>query len=516
VGYYPESYIKMTYRIKIYLLLAGIILSALCLRSYKINSRWQGGHIGFNGAYYSMVARNHLRYGFLKTRFMSMRNTYFNPSEMKYNLHHPPLVGILTALSFSWFGESERAARFIPIVFSLASIVIIFLLVRELWGDKIALWASFFTAIMPMDVFYGPQVEVFGSLVLFFILVSYLTYRKWRQKSSVGYLVLSLLCFLIAICTEWTGYYILILIGIEEISGRRHNRNFSPLLLSYIIIGIGGFILYLNTIRVIAGSIFGGGWIDSLLFRLNITAKSSLSSFTFSAYILKLGIYLFSYFGSPILLLSAIGFLQLFSSIKEKQKKAKNMLTANLLVLGWLHPLFFKNAVYIHSYTLFNLTPSFALLSAIGIVGIQNYLIRNKIRWQQLFLSSILILCVVNTGTNLAYQYKKMNKIERYQLGHLIKEKTKPNEITITSFVATRECEYYADRNVIYGIKTIEEFLTIIDHYSANPPACYITNSSSQWQSKLTLYLSKKHPFLREGPYLLFDLRKNRFPKQVS
>jgi len=487
----------------------AVLLAAALLRFCGSSARWTGGHIGYNGATYSIVARNHLRYGFLATKFLSAKESPCTPGALRYNIHHPPLLGILTASSFYLFGESEFSARLLPIIFSIGNLCLLYLLVRPLWGSATALLSVFFAAFMTMDAFYGPQVEVFGSLVLFFILCAYLCYRRWICTSRASYLFASLLSLTLAIFTEWTGYYTLILIAVEEWLRREFPRTFRPIFRLYLSVGVGAFLLYLAMVRIATGAITGGTWVEAFLFRLNMGHGAASYPFTLSQYIRTVASYLIAYFGYSVLVLSAAGLVAVFISDAGEENAGRLVVALNLLILGWVHLVVFRNVVYIHSYTLFNLTPSLSLLAAIGAVRARNYAARFSPLLGYGMLGAILLLHAGSSIEQLHREHQGLDFDRGYRFGNLVQSLSGQRDIVICSFDRRPEYEYYADRIIIYGVTSRDDLEKACAEVKGRRIAWYAADELSRGRidERLLGYLSERYPCSHYGTYTLFDMR---------
>ena len=84
--------------------------------------------------------------------------------------HFEPPVGVFsarvglvgpTALVYAMFGVSRASTSAFPFACSMGSVVATYLLGRRLWDDRVALFASLFVAIFPLDVIYAG--ELFGT-----------------------------------------------------------------------------------------------------------------------------------------------------------------------------------------------------------------------------------------------------------------------------------------------------------------------------------------------------------------
>lgn len=100
-----------------------------------------------------VIARNHVVYGFSQTNFISVISVFHG--ENIYHLGHPPLLQILVSISYFLFGIHEWSARFVPLLFSLGSIILFYLLVQKIRDKKTSMIASFFMSFIPMSAYFG-------------------------------------------------------------------------------------------------------------------------------------------------------------------------------------------------------------------------------------------------------------------------------------------------------------------------------------------------------------------------
>ena len=142
------------------ILLVILVLAAVA-RSRGIADPWShGDHNGWGGAFYSNIARNYARYGYVETRFAPVVSTGTVPPEnRRYYLTHPPGIGLALSLSFALFGESEWAARLVPLLFSLGSIFLLYRLAEKVYSREVALVAAAFFSVLPLETLYGAHVD---------------------------------------------------------------------------------------------------------------------------------------------------------------------------------------------------------------------------------------------------------------------------------------------------------------------------------------------------------------------
>jgi dolichyl-phosphate-mannose-protein mannosyltransferase len=137
----------------------------------EIGRPWNGLH-EWNGALYSLFARNFLRYPWEIHHGMPLIAVgEAIPAENERSIYpsHPAGLVWLVAAAFRVFGESEWAARLVPIMASLGSVVLLMLVVRRRWGDEIAIICGLLYSILPMTVYFGRMVN-HEPLCLFFML----------------------------------------------------------------------------------------------------------------------------------------------------------------------------------------------------------------------------------------------------------------------------------------------------------------------------------------------------------
>ena len=182
----------------------GVILIAFAVTlTEEIECPWIN-QIDFNGAVWSQAAHNILRAGLIETQGASTA-FYFGPLPIPskgYYLHHPPLLHLGIASMFSLFGEHEWAARIIPIACSLASAVLLWLLVSSCLGVRTATFCTAFFASLPMMLRYGKMVN-FEPVVLVLILSCLLALRYWEQTRRPFWKAAFFLSLFLGMWVDW-------------------------------------------------------------------------------------------------------------------------------------------------------------------------------------------------------------------------------------------------------------------------------------------------------------------------
>lgn len=173
----------------------------------------------YNGAFWSQAARNLNRAGILATAGVPAP-LYFGvppiPKDALY-VHHPTLLADMMLLDLRLLGESERAARTLPILFSVLTAALLWYFTGRLAGWRVAALVLAFFISAPMELHYGQMVN-FEPPELFFLLVALCSHHLWRKTGQAVALILSCAA---AMAIDWQGYLLVLLISAELLFTRR-------------------------------------------------------------------------------------------------------------------------------------------------------------------------------------------------------------------------------------------------------------------------------------------------------
>lgn len=92
---------------------------------------------------------------------------------------HPPLSEKIYVLSDRVFGNDHL--RYTPFIFSLITLTLLYALVRYRFGQKEALWASFFFTVSFYSVLASLMVDTDGQILPALFLTAVLMYFKWQD-----------------------------------------------------------------------------------------------------------------------------------------------------------------------------------------------------------------------------------------------------------------------------------------------------------------------------------------------
>ena len=326
------------------LLVFGLIVFAFLLLSININKPFIGQH-DWNGVVYGQQAKNFLRFGYLPLKLgATLATADILPEERKYLVHYTPVLPVLISFSYRLFEISEQSTRLVPVLASLASVLLVMLLGKELISFRAGIIAGILMTVTPMFVYYGKN-PVHEVVLLPFALLSFYSYERFLTTDMNKWWKILLFSLIGAMLVGWPGYYAAGLIFFHGILFRQSGKiRFLQLPLAAVTLLIVFF--FHSTIL----SPQAAGDLQNIFFaRLGGT---SISLIDFLAKELRYSINLFT---AILLFLSSIW---LVSRSKNKS------IILFLGLFGLLHILIFRQAGYYHEYLLFPFLPFVALSSA--------------------------------------------------------------------------------------------------------------------------------------------------------
>ena len=129
---------------------------------------------------------------------------------------HPPVFAYSIALSKSLFGDTIDASRYVPIVFRILTVLVVFLLSKEFFGQVWALFAAFIMSIEPVFMFSSQKIWMEVPCSFFAYLAIALLFLGRGKKIP---LIASAVALGLALLTKYTAVlfvfpvYVMILIS---------------------------------------------------------------------------------------------------------------------------------------------------------------------------------------------------------------------------------------------------------------------------------------------------------------
>lgn len=196
-----------------YLILALIIVVGFLVRLYKIDNPIADWH-SWRQADTAAVARNFYKEGFnpLIPKDDDMTGIAEDPipNPNRYRFVEFPIYSSLVYFAYLINGGiDEKLARMVNIIFSLGSIIFIFVITQRYFKTYTALVASFLFAFIPYNIYYSRTILPEPSLV-FFSLGSFYYLNRWIFENSKKVLILSLFFTVAALLTKPQAIFFLI------------------------------------------------------------------------------------------------------------------------------------------------------------------------------------------------------------------------------------------------------------------------------------------------------------------
>lgn len=179
----------------------------------------------WNTSYFSIAARNLVNDGFAKLHggvylLAGHPPTVANHEREDFYAGHPPLTAWLLAGWMKVFGSSDAVIRALPVTFTALNLLLLYALVKRVFGAPAALATTVICSLLPMTVVYAQYVNM-EPFVLTFLLGAALGYLGWaRSGSKFGFLFMSL-CIILGCWTDWPMYIFTGFLAIAHFFRRR-------------------------------------------------------------------------------------------------------------------------------------------------------------------------------------------------------------------------------------------------------------------------------------------------------
>ncbi|MFC1729996.1 ArnT family glycosyltransferase [candidate division KSB1 bacterium] len=188
-----------------WIVLALILVFGFYIRVYHINYPVIGYH-NWKETHYLTEARNFARNGEWLAPNGGFSDIFVNPEG--YHVDTLPVTSWVTAVGFIFFGEEVWVGRLISVLFVMASIVLLYLIMKKLFKrEDLALTTALIAATNPLLVFFGRQVQLINP-ALFFGMLSIYLYLLWldapEDRLKTKYIVAASISFMICFLTKQT------------------------------------------------------------------------------------------------------------------------------------------------------------------------------------------------------------------------------------------------------------------------------------------------------------------------
>lgn len=136
---------------------------------------------------------------------------------------HPALFFYLTDISYKILGYTTLASRLIPLLAGTLLIIIIFLIAKKLFDEKVALFAAFFATFSNFLIkMTFTEHSLFTFFMIFFGIYIGLFYLDTKNKK---YLLLSAMLFGLACLSKYNGVFFLFAFLLFAFYHFKHNKS---------------------------------------------------------------------------------------------------------------------------------------------------------------------------------------------------------------------------------------------------------------------------------------------------
>jgi hypothetical protein len=427
--------------------------------------------VDYNGAVWSQAAHNILRAGLITTCGQSSAY-YFGPLPIPpsgYYLHHPPGLHLVLTALFALFGEHEWVARMLPISCSLASVILLWLLVRSCLGIRAAsLSAAVFTCL-PMELRYGKMVN-FEPIVLMLILGALVCLRYWHLSKNSLWQIAAFSLLVIGMWVDWAMYIFVVVLCTWWFlnSNATHGRFARAVLFAALISGL----LYLMSIRPLKPD----AWKDlsnAFLFRIGSGNRAPTGiapeHFNFSEveWVKSVATSLITYFPPLSWVLAAIGGTVILQG--RRCNEGLRWLGWACLIVFIMDAIFlgvFQNESYLQEYIAYYLVAPISMTAGVAldrlITQLDAFPVPRLFRGLPIYITCLLLVAAGISGELRASALEKQSWIFGHkavasvnlipELGTAIRESFSPDTYVLCNFPTGPMLSYYAQRILIQNL----------------------------------------------------------------
>ncbi len=121
------------------------------------------------------------------------------------------------------FGESVAAVRLFSVLAGVATIPVVFLLVRDWFGRRTALAAALIVAVAPFHVQYSQEARMYALLALVLTLATWAYWRAWQHDRAWDWVAFGVLAG-VSMYVQQLAAPVLLALGLLPVLARRRDR----------------------------------------------------------------------------------------------------------------------------------------------------------------------------------------------------------------------------------------------------------------------------------------------------
>jgi 4-amino-4-deoxy-L-arabinose transferase-like glycosyltransferase len=337
---------------------AMVLALQMFLAVSGVADQWTRGHNGWNGAAYHNAARNTLRWGVLFPLQYETANV--PPKKEQLYTHAPLALHLHNVASVKLLGDRESSIRLVAGFWSVASLCMLFAVVRRLWDDQRAVAASAIYVALPINAIYINMANhsagfIFWALLTVLLYVNAPRDGPWRWRRLGPFLF----AFMLAATWDWPAYYVAACIAFhwawrvaharDRMAARKSMAQLAIFCVWVFVLFAGHFVL----VQALTGNL------DELTGTFN--ARRALSWARFQTHLLTVPELMFT---APVLGLCAgwVAFWVVRAARGHAQDR--DLIPIAFLTAGLIHYWTFRWSAIVHSYWAWPILPGVAIIVA--------------------------------------------------------------------------------------------------------------------------------------------------------
>jgi hypothetical protein len=459
-----------------------IVAIVVCASLYLIKDMsepWLGAYESGDGALYSAIAHNYLSYGILNMRFGQAINLApdANLTELKFYQHHPPLFPLSVAASFALFGESEASARLVPILFTVASIILVYLLGRKIYGNSLAVIMAFIFTTFPAVLYFGRKLG-YEAQTMFLILLSVWFYLRFLEHPNAWLLAALFLAIGAGLLADWPAYFLVPCLSFHYWKIGKPDRPFRKSLsfgiplfaaLIFLLFVLQSYLVDPASVRDMIGQglVYAGLMPGNSAWALQYSEAKV--SFTAIQFITRLGERMDLLFAYPVILLALSGMPVLLRS-----DGLKRWVPCALFFVSVIYCALFFRSTYIHMWWIYYMAAPLSIFAGSGAEALLTWQdkfsedISPKRTWHKAAIFFLSGLVLIGSAIRLNGMHEQRTKLlpgEHYEKASFIKEVasqvkllSKSDDLILTNLPwpgTLHILPYYAQREIVNELHTV-------------------------------------------------------------
>lgn len=459
-----------------------VLLAIVALAmSYQLGSPLVRSH-DYASTAFATIARNHVEFGLGATRGASvLRIDRDDPARSPVYAHHPFGYPLLISAVFNVLGPSEAAARLVPIVFALGTMVVLYLLLQRWFDRTTALFALGAYGFTPVNLFYGRLVSLEQPVVFFVVATTWAWYRWLESRDNRDFRVL--IGLLVAgMITEWQAYYLCWLLPAHyllvarrtapPVASKTPPRRPASRLATIALLGplmFGLFVAHLAWADypqlVELRNVF---WyrLGSEQSAAAIAAFGGDVTYSITEFAARLASHLWHLMLPPMLFSAAGAAVGLVWAVR-RQHVTLMAASLPLLLLGpaICHTLVFHRTIYIHDCLVILYLPGIAALAGIGL---RRLVVTSRLTDIRLLGAAAIVAWFLAESLGATMNLYAESSFHAAFLGGELARLTAPDDdIVVVGFRYHPAVEWYAERDVHF-LDTEGDLETILEHGRPN------------------------------------------------